>query len=181
LSSVVEGNASLVPDLDVSLGAGASRLDDYITDRAYQTWNVRGGFDAAILKSLDLILDYNYQETVELVEDDFRVRTFTNLGFDWRVTRTIYARATLSATRQSFRYWTQDYLVSWNVLPSVRLSAQMYEILEDDTTTTMRKSVRLNWDIGARSTLYLRLAEVDYSGTGGTRTVSFQQGFRWNF
>jgi hypothetical protein len=181
LSSVAEGNATVLPDLDLTLGGGISWFDDYFVSREYRTWHVRGGFDAAVFRSLDLILDYNYQETLEQTKAGKRILRHTSFGLDWRVTRSVYARASLRSTRQSVRYWTQDYLVSWNILPSVRLSAQYYEILEEDTSTTRRKSAILNWDLGARSTLYLRLAEVDYSGTGGARTVSFQQGFRLSF
>jgi len=181
LSGVAEGNATVLPDLDLSLGGGVSWFDDFLLVREYRTWHARGGFDAAIFRSLDLILDYNYQETQEETQADKRIRRFTSLGLDWRVTRKVYARASLRSTKQSIRVWTQDYLVSWNILPSVRLSAQYYEILEEDISVTRRKSAILNWDLGARSTLYLRLAEVDYSGTGGARTVSFQQGFRLSF
>jgi hypothetical protein len=181
LSSVLEGNATVLPDLDLSLGGGVSWFDDYIILREFRTWHARGGIDAAVFRSLDFILDYNYQETHEERVAGRRVRRFTDLGLEWRVTRDVYARATLRSTKQSIRVWTQDYLVSWNVLPSVRVSAQFYEILEDDNTTSLRKSANLNWTLGARSTLYFRLAEVDFSGTGGARTVSFQQGFRWSF
>ncbi len=181
LSSVMEGNASVLPDLDLSLGGGVSWFDDYIILREFRTWHVRGGVDAAIFSSLDLILDYNYQETYEEGVIGPRVRRFADLGLEWRVTRDVYARATLRSTSQTIRVLTQDYLLSWNILPSVRISAQLYEILEDDSTTSLRKSATLNWTLGARSTLYFRLAEVDFSGTGGARTVSFQQGFRWSF
>jgi hypothetical protein len=181
LSSVLEGNATVLPDLDFSLGGGVSWFDEYIILREFQTWNVRGGIDAGIFRSLDFILDYNYQETHEEGVEGVRIRRFTSTGLEWRVTRDVYVRASLRSTRQTIRVWTQDYLLSWNILPSVRVSAQFFEILEENMTTTMRKSVNLNWDLGARSTLYLRLAELDFSGTGGARTVSFQQGFRWNF
>jgi len=149
LSSVLEGNATVLPDLDLSLGGGVSWFDDYIFIREFRTWNVRGGFDAAIFRSLDLILDYNYQAP--------RIRRFADLGLEWRVTRDVYARATLRSTKQTVRVYTQDYLVSWNILPSVRLSAQYYEILEDDNTTSLRKSANLNWALSNRSNLYFRL------------------------
>jgi len=181
LSGVLEGSTLVLPGLDFSLGSGVSWFDDFIYAREYSTWFVRGGVDAAIYPSMDLIMDYNYQETDDGGDEGIRLRRFANIGLDWRVTRVIFVRASLRSTRQKFRYWTQDYLLSWNILPSVRLSAQLFESAEDDVTTTMRKSAILNWDITNRSTLYLRVAEVDLSGTGGTRTVSFQQGFRLSF
>ena len=74
-----------------------------------------------------------------------------------------------------------DGLVTWNILPSLRVSAQHYELGVEEMVTTLRQSLNLNWELTRRANVYLRLAKVDLSGSGGTRTTSFQQGFRLSF
>jgi hypothetical protein len=181
LSSLLEGNATVFPDLNVSLGGGLSWFDDYIMDQGHNTWHVRGGVDAALSRSLDVVVDYNYSETSQDAESVSRTREFTSLGVDWRLTRDIYLRGALRYTAQRTEGWTQEYLVSWNLLRNMQVSAQLFEIESDGVTTNSRKSATLNWGIGSSSSLYLRLAEVDFSGTGGNTTESFQQGLRISF
>ena len=67
------------------------------------------------------------------------------------------------------------------MLPNLRLSVQHYELTDDDLTTTLRRGVNMDWELGARTNIYLRVAEIDLSGAGGDRTTTFQQGFRMGF
>ena len=181
LGTAAEANATLLPDLDLVLAGGLSWLDDYSVDRAYDSWYVRGGFDAGLTRSLDLKLEHTYQETREDAIDDLRVRRFTTLGLDWRVTRSIYFTGSVRRTSQQYSRWNRELVLSWNLSRKVRISGQLYEITDEEVTTNLRKSLVLNWDISNRSNFYLRLAELDLSGGGGSRTVSFQQGIRIGF
>jgi len=181
LNSVAEVRGGLYPGLNVTLGGGVSWFDDYLVDREYRVWNGRVGMDAALSRSLDLVVDYNYTETHEQVEDGFRTRSLGSIGVDWRITRTLFFRSSIRYTAQRTRTWTQDHLLSWNLLPSVRISAQLFQIETDDVRTTYRRSANLNWSLGARTWFYFRVAEVDFAGPGGTSTNLFQQGFRLSF
>ena len=97
------------------------------------------------------------------------------------MTRSIYCKGTLRRTSQVTSRWNRELVLSWNLSRRIRVSGQLYEITDEDVTTNLRKSVILNWDLSTRSNLYLRLAELDLSGGGGSRTVSFQQGIRVGF
>lgn len=181
LGTAAELNATVLPALNLTAAGGLSWLDDFLADRSLDTWNVRGGVDATLTRSLDLILEHTYQETREAGVDGLRNRRFTSLGLDWRVTRTIYFRGSLRQTYQDVSRWNHELILSWNLTRKARISAQLYEIADEDRTTNLRKSLNFNLELGARSYLYLRLAELDLSGGGGTRTVSFQQGIRIGF
>jgi len=75
----------------------------------------------------------------------------------------------------------RDILLGWNVLPSLKLSGQAYDLRTDGVVTSRRWSLNLNLDLNRRSYLYLRIAQVDLTGGGGAKTVSIQQGFRATF
>jgi len=181
LGSAVEGNADLLRGLLATLGLSASRSEDFAGDRKYTTWSARARIQAALTDDLDLVLDGSYLESLETIEDELRKRRDAGIGLDWRVTRDLYVRVSLRQTSEVSDRGTIDALLSWAVLPSLRLSVQHYELTDDDLTTTLRRSANLDWELGARTNIYLRVAEVDLSGGGGDRTTSFQQGFRMGF
>ena len=181
LGSAVEGNADLLEGLLATLGLSASRSEDFTGGRKYTTWNVRTRIQAALTDDLDLVLDANYLESLETVHDDLRKRRDTGVGLDWRITRDLYARASLRQTSETSDRGTIDALLSWAMLPNLRLSVQHYELTDDDLTTTLRRGVNMDWELGARTNIYLRVAEIDLSGAGGDRTTTFQQGFRMGF
>jgi hypothetical protein len=181
LGAATEASADLLRGLLATLGASASSTEDYLSDRRYNTWNVRGRVQAALTDELDLVLDASYLESLETVTDDLRKRRDYGVGLDWRVTRDLYARASIRQTSEQSDRALIDALLSWAILPALRLSVQHYELTDDDLTTTLRRSANLDWELGARTNIYLRLAEVDLSGGGGDRTTSFQQGFRMGF
>ena len=90
-------------------------------------------------------------------------------------------RASVRYTAQRQTNWNQDYVLTWNMLPGLRVNAQLFQIDTDNVRTTFRRSASLIWDLGSRSGFYFRVAEVDFGGLGGTTTESFQQGFRITF
>ena len=177
----LDGNTDLLHGLSLAFGGGVSRDRNDLAALTNDSWNVRARVDAAVTSVLDLSLDTYYFESRETATDELRVRLVSGLGLDWRVTRTIFARVTLRDTREESDRYTVAGLVSWNLLPSVRLSVQHYELGADQTVTTLRQSANLNWELTRKASLYLRVAKLDLSGGGGTRTTSFQQGFRINF
>jgi len=180
-SAALEGNADLLRGLVLNLAGGISRFDDAVSGLDYRSWNVRGRLEAAMNSALDLSLDVTYFESLELNRDDLRVRQVYGAGLDWRVTRDVFARVSVRHTQEERDRFLVDGLVSWNILPSLRVSAQHYELGVNDFVTTLRQSVNLNWELTRRANVYLRVAKVDLSGSGGNRTTSFQQGFRLGF
>ena len=181
VASFIEGALTLYPGLNVTLGGGLSWFDDYIAGREYQTWQLRSGIDAALTRTLDIVFDYNYNETREEGQAELRTRQLTTLGVDWRVTPDLYFRGALRYTAQRTKNWTQDYTVTFTVLPGLRITGQFFEIETDNVRTSFRRSASLFWDLGRRNSLYLRVAEVDVVGSGGATTESFQQGIRISF
>ncbi len=177
----LEGNTDLLYGLALGVGGGVSWFADDFSGLDSRTWNLRGRVDAALTSVLDVSLDNTYFESFEHSTDEIRVRQSYGLGLDWRVTRAVFVRATVRSTREETRRYTVDGLISWNVLPSVRISVQHYELGVDQDVTTLRQGINLNWELSRRANLYLRVAKLDLSGGGGNRTTSFQQGLRIGF
>ena len=180
-SGAFEGNTDVLYGLNVNFGGGASVLDDDFAALNYRSWNVRGNIEAALNETMDLTLDGSYFESLETNLDDLRVRQVLALGLNWRMTRTLFIRAAVRQSREDSDHFSVDGLVTWNILPNLRISAQHYELGVAEIVTTLRQSLNLNWELTRRANLYLRLAKVDLSGSGGSRTTSFQQGFRIGF
>jgi len=180
-SAALDANTDLLHGLNLNVGGGASVFDDALADLNYQSWNVRARLEAALTSTLDLSLDATHFESLETNADDRRLRRIYGVGLDWRMTRDVFARLSLRDTREETNRYSIDGLLSWNILPSLSVSAQHYELGVDEVVTTLRQSINLNWEMTRRANVYLRLAKVDLSGSGGDRTTSFQQGFRIGF
>jgi len=178
IGTIVEGTATLYPGLNVSLGGGLNWFDDLFTFTEYRTWQLRGGIDAALTRALDFIFDYNYNETAEEGVTGVRSREMATFGLDWRVTRDLYFRGSLRYSAQRTTNWTQEYTVTYTILHGMRVNGQFFQIETDGVRTTFRRSASFFWDLGRRNSLYLRVAEIDIAGAGGTTTESFQQGIR---
>jgi hypothetical protein len=180
-SAAAQGNATLVRGLDVLLKSVVSRNQDYLSDRELRTWTVSTGTEAAVLPSLDLSLDASFQESHEMGGGLISSRLNVGGGLNWRLTRKIFLRGALRQNRDRSDRLTVDFLASWNIFRNLRLSVQHYELTDDSLTTTLRRSVSANWDLGTSTRYYARWGEVDLSGSGGTAVVSFQQGIRIGF
>lgn len=180
-SAAAQGNATLIRGLDVLLKSVVSRNMDYLSDRELRTWIVSTGAEAALLPSLDLSLDASFQESHEMGGGLVSSRLNTGGGLNWRVTHKIFLRGALRQNRERSHRLTVDFLASWNIFRNLRLSVQHYELTDDSLTTTLRRSVGANWDLGTSTRYYARWGEVDLSGSGGTAVVSFQQGIRMGF
>jgi len=178
ISSILEGTATLYPGLNVSLGGGANWFNDLILFREYTTWQLRGGVDASLTRTLDFIFDYNYNVAREEGREGSRSRELATFGLDWRITPDLYFRGSLRYTAQRTTNWTQEYTATYTILPGMRINGQFFQIESDGVRTTFRRSASFFWDLGRRNSLYLRVAEVDVAGAGGATTESFQQGIR---
>ena len=181
LSGSLEGQGDLLYDLALRLGGGLSRNQDHFGDRELVTGNVRLGLVAALTSALDLNLEQTFQQTTDQRTDEVRTRRFTSLGVDWKLTRTVYLRGSLRYLTENAESLVHDLLLSWNATPRLRMSLQSYAIDYDGLTTTLRQSFHAGFDLNSRSSLYVRVTEVDLTGGGGTRTVSYQQGLRYGF
>ena len=180
-SSAVEATTELLTGLTMNCGGGLSLLDNKLSGSDFKSWNMRGRLEAELNDAIDVSLDATYFETLETNTDNLRVRNIYGLGFDYRLTQTLFARVTVRDTREESDRFSVDGLITWNMLPSLRISAQHYELGVAEVVTSLRQSINLNWELSRRANFYLRLAKVDLSGSGGSLTTSFQQGFRLGF
>jgi len=177
----VEGGLDLLHGLVWTLGGTYNRSDDFLVGLEYNSWSLRTGIEASLRKSFDLTLDWGQNETFESVGEDLQVRQSWGVGFDWRLTQDLFARFSRRVRSELSDSLNLEFLVSWNILPSLRISAQHFEYATNDRVTSMRRNANLNWELTKQANLYLRLSMVDLSGSGGIRTTSFQQGFRLSF
>ena len=180
-SGAVQGNATVIRGLAFSIGSTVSRNRDFLGDKEFRSWLVRTGAEAGLLNNLDLNVDALFQESFEMGAGLVSSRLNGGLGLNWRLTSKIFLRGTLRYNRDNSHRLTRDVLASWNILQNFRISLQHYELIDDSKTTTLRRSVNANWDLGTSSRYFARLSEVDLSGSGGTAVVSFQQGIRIGF
>ncbi len=176
-----ENTMALLPGLDFRLGSGVTRTDDHLGGVRIDTWNSRFGFDTEPRSDLKVSLDGSYQESTGGVAGDTRVRRTGNVAVDWRPGTLFHVRGNVQGVSENTDSVIRDILLGWNIFPGIRLSGQAYALRTGGVTTSKRWSVNMNVDLNSRSYLYLRFAEVDLTGGGGARTVSFQQGFRAGF
>lgn len=180
-SASVQSYATVLPSLSVSLGSVVSRNQDFPNDKELRSWSLRSGAEAGLLDNLDLNMDAFFQESNEPGKGLVSSRLTLGTGLSWRVSQKIFFRGALRQSRDLSKRLTVDFLASWNILNNLRLSVQHYELTDDSITTTLRRSINANWDIGSSARYYARLGEVDLSGSGGTAVLSFQQGIRISF
>ena len=180
-SASVNGRTELIQGMSLSLGSTVSRNRDFISERDLRAFSVRSSCDAELLENLDINLDAIFNESSEKDSDYISSRLNEGIGVKWRVTPAVFLRSSLRHNRYNSDKITIDFLLSWNIIKKLRLSVQHYELSDDFNTTTLRRSINANWDIGLKSRYYARWAEVNLSGGGGAATTSFQQGLRIGF
>lgn len=181
LGTTLNAEALWVPGLTMKAGAGLSRYRNFSSDHHYLTGVLSSGILAALTSTLDLSVDWRFQESRDRRTDDLTTRRSLNVGIEYQVTRKLYFRGSLRLLSEFSDSRVEDYLLSWNLTSTLRISAQSYTSDGEDFDRTERQSVNVNYDLGTRSSLYARIAEVDLSEGGGNRTLSFQQGFRMGF
>ncbi len=181
LGSALENTLSLLQGLDLRISNAWSRTDDFLGDVRIDSWNSQLGVEAFPRQGLSVMLTGYYQESEGGTTAGKRVRRSGNMSLDWRPGKLIYVRANLQGVVDNTDSVIRDILIGWNLLPKVRFSGQAYDLRMGGVTTTKRLSLNVNMELSNRRTLYLRVAEVDLTGGGGSKTVSFQQGFRAGF
>ncbi len=181
-SALAQVGGAPIRGLNVSLDASRSRRHQYDRDTRHDARTFGASVDASVSRALDAILSYSYQLTRSRPERVSRTRNRYGMGFSYRLTRNIFARGTINIVDDVKDNMSQNYLLSWNMLPKLKLSARAI-LQESGDYGHQSKSYGVNatYDTSARSSLYLRYHVNDLSEIGGTRTASFQQGFRTAF
>jgi len=180
-SASLDNNLALLPGLDARLSQGLSRSNDLLVDRIVDSWFNQAGLESSLRRNLQLSLLARYQESTTASEPGIRLRRTGTAGVDWRPGSNLSMRMSIQGVSERSESVIRDILLGWNVLPSLKLSGQAYDLRTDGVVTSRRWSLNLNLDLNRRSYLYLRIAQVDLTGGGGAKTVSIQQGFRATF
>jgi hypothetical protein len=180
-SALAEASGMPVRGLNLSMEVGRNRNDAFFLGRRDISWTYRASLDGSFTRSLDAIISYLYRRTTSRPEDEARNRNEYSLGFDYRMTRTILGRGTVTIVNDVRDTVSQDYLLTWNLTPKLSLGAQAFLDDVDEGVSTDRYNANLNFYVNQRTTLYLTYSIVDFTGAGGVRTDSFQQGLRASF
>ena len=181
LGTTLNAEAQWMPGLAMKAGSSLSRYRNFSSDHHYISGMFSSGIEAALTSTLDLSVDWRFQESHDQRSDDIATRRVLNVGIEYQLTRKLYFRGSLRLLSEFSDSRVEDYLLSWNLTSTLRISAQSYTSDGEDFDRTERRSVNLNYDLGTRSSLYARIGEVDLTEGGGNRTLSFQQGFRMGF
>jgi hypothetical protein len=163
---------------NLSADVNRSRTEQHDVGRLQDTWNFRISGDGAVTRSLNAILTYSHQRVTSQPGNELRVRNRYSINFDWRATRTIFARGTYNLVRELTDETSQDYLLSWNVAPKLALSGQGTFLKTQQDKYTERYNANLTYNLTARSTVYSSYTFTDFTQVGGVESVSFQLGLR---
>jgi hypothetical protein len=172
----VSGNP--VRNANVSGDVSRSRNEQHDLDRHHDVWAFRVSADGAVSRGLDAVLNWSHQRITTQPEDELRLQDQYGVGFDYRVTRTIFARGSWNLTRELGDEVTQDYLLSWNAAPKLSLGGQASFIRTRQGGNTERYAANLTYNLSAGSALYSSYTVSDFTEVGGTDTVSLQAGLR---
>ena len=171
----------LVPRLNLSVGGSVSRVESFLASKINDVATVRGSFDGNVARWLDLGFSYSYQDYTGEPEVDHRIRRTSVLTYNWRISSTLFSRGRVSRIRDEISTLRQDYLLSWNLLPRLSVTGQVFLDREDHGRRSERFAGNANYELGSNSMIYFRWNKHDLTQAGGNFTETLQLGFRLGF
>jgi hypothetical protein len=168
--------------LTVSGNVAYSRTNQFDAQKRFDVWSYHVSTEAVLTQSLTVAASYDHQTTRNVdTRDGRRVHTYTT-DVDWRLTRSILARAALLAQRDKDRYYySQEYALSWVMSRKVSAGATAVIIDGDHNFHSARNSIRLNYAVGPRTSLFASYADNEFSPSAGNQGTSIQVGLNTGF
>jgi hypothetical protein len=164
----------------LTVDAGFSRTDQPLNTSKFDSWTYQTSVDAAVTRSFDAALTYLYQNNKEVGGSTLRIRQQITANLNWRLTRSILLRSTVSRNMDDARNQTsQEYSGVWRLSPRLSFSALASINESTGDIRAQRNNLLLNYKISNMSSLSLSYAETE-TGTG-TNAESFQVGIRSGF
>jgi len=167
--------------LNLATSLMRSRSILYMDDREYATWSFRNSVDGALTRSLDFYFSYSFRDTQDPRGISVHRQHVWGVEGRYRLARTLFASGRLNYVTERDDYRNQIYTVSWRPMPALVFTGGADLSDNEGGLDTRRFNLGANYDLNRRSALYLRYSITDLSEAGGSRTNSFQQGFRMRF
>ncbi len=180
-NAFIDISGRLVPRLNLSVGGSLSRLENYLTRLTNDVGTLRGSLDGTVAPWLDLGFGYTYQDYSGEPNVERRIRRTADLSFNWRLSRTIFARGRITRIVDVVSTLRQDYLLSWNMLPRLSVTGQVFFNREDQGRRSERFTGNATYELGSNSMIYFRWNQHDLTQAGGNFTETLQLGFRLGF
>ncbi len=153
----------------------------HLENREYATWAFRNTLGGAATRSFDFMFSYSLRDT-RTVDDVYHYRQHVwGVEGRYQMTQTLFGSARFNYITERDNYMSQDYAMNWRPVPAWTFSGSASLTDSDGGLDSRRYSIGTNFDLNRRSAFYLRLAITDLSEAGGSKTTSFQQGFRMRF
>ncbi len=153
----------------------------HASDREYATWAFRNSLGGAMTSSFDFRFTYSLRDT-RTEQDDFHFRQHVwGLEGRYQLTQDIFGSARVNYVTERDDYISSDYNLTWRILPALNINGSANLSDAEGGLKSRRYSTGANYNLNRRSDLYLRYSYTDLSEAGGSKTTSFQQGFRMRF
>ncbi|MBD3336228.1 MAG: porin, partial [Candidatus Eisenbacteria bacterium] len=182
----IETNSALVQfrgtpwrGLELSSNVNRTRSNEYLADRRTDLWTTRTSLGAVPWEPFQVDATYHYQHATVDQTDQTTTLARYSAGLRWRLTRSLYFRVNWNYTDDLRDTQSHDYLLSWAMTPKLSVSAQAV-FSDRGSGGTERYNANANYELGRRITLYFSFSKIDFTAAGGSRTTTFQQGFRMN-
>ena len=158
-----------------------SQTVQHLENREYATWAFRNTLGGAATRRFDFLFAYSLRDT-RTVADDYHYRQHVwGVEGRYQITQTLFGSARFNYITERDNYMSQDYAMNWRPVPTLTFTGSASLTDSDGGLDSRRYSFGSNFDLNRRTALYLRLAITDLSQAGGSKTTSFQQGFRMRF
>ena len=167
--------------LDFSMNLLRNQTVQYRDKREFKTWSYRTSMGGALTSNLDFRFSYSIRDTRSVSGDLSSQRQLWGIEYNYRMTRTLQTSGRFNVVTDVEDFRNQGYNLTWRPLPPLSLSGMLDLTDGGGGLDTRRYSLGVNYDMNRRSAFYLSLAVTDLSNAGGSRTTSFQQGFRTRF
>lgn len=167
-------------NLRVTIDAGVTRTNQPQDRLRFDSYTCQTSVDAGITRSLDALVTYLYQDNREVGGTTLRVRRQVTANANYRLTRSILLRATVTRNEDDAREYTyQEYSGVWRL--SSRLSFSALASINESAgdVRSQRDNLLLNYKVSNRTSLSFSYSDTE-TGTG-TETHSIQVGLRTGF
>jgi len=177
-----QANGNILAGLDLSLEAGYGRNNQFDSKTKFDNWTYRLSTDAIIHRSLDAIFNVLYQVNENLSAGTTRHRRQYNANFNYRLTRTILLRGSITYDDdENSNYLYQEYNLSWNMTRRMTIGALATVNDGNDGIRSQRANVRLNYTIGTGSLVFFSYTINEYTLADRSETSSIQVGLKSGF